>query len=57
MLQVARLAPNLLQEATDSVAGYIFSQFNDDGGAKDRSGQSDLYYPVFALEGLVANTV
>ena len=54
MLQVARLAPNLLQEATDPVAGYIFSQFNDDGGAKDRSGQSDLYYTVFALEGLVA---
>lgn len=54
MLQVARLAPKLLQEAADPVADYLRSQFNDDGGAKDRAGQSDLYYTVFALEGLVA---
>ena len=54
MLQVARLSPNLLQEAADSVADYLRSQFNDDGGAMDRSGQSDLYYTVFALEGLIA---
>lgn len=54
MLQVARLAPKLLQEASDPVAGFLHSQFNDDGGAADRSGQSDLYYTVFALEGLIA---
>ena len=54
MLQVARLAPNLLQEATDSVAEFFLSQFNKDGGAADRSGQSDLYYTVFAIEGLIA---
>ena len=54
MLQVARLAPKLLQEASDPVARFLHSQFNDDGGAADRSGQSDLYYTVFALEGLVA---
>lgn len=54
MLQVARLAPKLLQEASDQVAGFLHSQFNDDGGAADRSGRSDLYYTVFALEGLIA---
>ncbi len=54
MLQVARLAPNLLQEARDSVEEFLRSQFNEDGGAKDRSGNSDLYYSVFALEGLLA---
>ncbi len=54
MLQVARLAPKLLQDASDPVAAYFLSQFNDDGGARDRAGQSDLYYTVFALEGLIA---
>ena len=54
MLQVARLAPNLLQEASSPVAEYFLSQFNDDGGAADRAGQTDLYYTVFALEGLIA---
>jgi hypothetical protein len=54
MLQVARLAPNLLQESTDRVADFLRSQFNDDGGARDRAGKSDLYYTVFALEGLIA---
>jgi len=54
MLQVARLAPKLLQEAAEPVAGFLRAQFNDDGGARDRAGRSDLYYTVFALEGLVA---
>lgn len=54
MLQVARLAPNLLQESADRVAEYLRSQFNGDGGARDRSGKSDLYYTVFALDGLIA---
>ena len=54
MLQVARLAPNLLREASSPVAAYFLSQFNGDGGAADRAGQSDLYYTVFALEGLIA---
>ena len=54
MLQVARLAPKLLQEAADPVAEFFRSQFNDDGGTKDRAGKSDLYYTVFALEGLIA---
>ena len=54
MLQVARLAPNLLREAASPVAEFFLSRFNDDGAATDRAGQSDLYYTVFALEGLIA---
>jgi hypothetical protein len=54
MLQVARLAPNLLQEAAEPVALFFREQFNQDGGARDRAGKSDLYYTVFALEGLIA---
>lgn len=54
MLQVARLAPKLLQEAADPVAEFLRSQFNPDGGARDRAGKSDLYYTVFALDGLIA---
>ena len=54
MLQVARLAPNLLQEAAEPVARFFHEQFNEDGGARDRAGKSDLYYTVFALEGLIA---
>jgi hypothetical protein len=54
MLQVARLAPNLLEQAADRVADFFRSQFNEDGGARDRAGKSDLYYTVFTLEGLIA---
>lgn len=54
MLQVARLAPNLLAEAAPLVAEFLEQQFTDDGGACDRSGKSDLYYTAFALDGLVA---
>lgn len=54
MLQVARLAPTLLDEAAAPVADYLRGQFNPDGGVRDRSGASDLYYTVFGLEGLAA---
>ncbi len=54
MLQVARLAPNLLLEAGDRVVEFFNDQINGDGGAKDRAGESDLYYTVFCIEGLVA---
>ncbi len=54
MLQVARLAPRHLADATDRVRSFLQAQFNDDGGGKDRAGNSDLYYTVFVLEGLVA---
>ncbi len=54
MLQAAGLAPSLLLEAGERVIGFLHGQLNQDGGAKDRSGRSDLYYTVFALEGLMA---
>lgn len=54
MLQVARLAPKLLGDSADLVRAFLASQQNADGGFKDRSGGSDLYYTVFGLEGLLA---
>lgn len=55
MMQVARLAPKVLgDEATQLVIRFLKSQQNDDGGFKDRKGQSDLYYTVFALDALTA---
>ncbi len=54
MLQVARLAPRLLGDATELVAGFVHGQWNPDGGVRDRAGQSDLYYTVFGLEALQA---
>ncbi len=54
MLQVARLAPNVLGEATDPVRQFLRSLQNPDGGFNDRGGNSDLYYTAFGLEGLIA---
>ena len=54
MLEAARAARNTLNEAAGSVVEFILSRFNEDGGAKDRSGKSDLYYTVFAIESLLA---
>lgn len=54
MLQVARLAPRLLGESSELVSRFLHSQLHPDGGFMDRSGESDLYYTVFGLEGLIA---
>jgi prenyltransferase beta subunit len=54
MLQVARLAQKPLGDAADSVVTFLRNQLNDDGGFKDRAGESDLYYSVFGLDGLIA---
>jgi len=54
MLQVARLAPQQLGESRDLVAGFLRSRLAPDGGFLNRGGESDLYYTVFGLEGLVA---
>lgn len=54
MLQVARLAPKALGDATTLISTFLHDQWNDDGGAQDRAGASDLYYTVFATEGLIA---
>ena len=54
MLQVARLAPKVLGEATELVGSFVLEHLNDDGGFRDRDGASDLYYSVFGLESLIA---
>jgi prenyltransferase beta subunit len=54
MLQIARLSPKQLGDSTQLVTGFLHSQLNENGGFKDRSGSSDLYYTVFGLEGLIA---
>jgi prenyltransferase beta subunit len=54
MLQVARLAPKLLGESTPLVLDFFLRQQHHDGGFRDRSGRSDLYYTVFGIEGLLA---
>jgi prenyltransferase beta subunit len=53
MLQVARLAPKSLGESAALVETFLRGQQGDDGGFKDRSGHSDLYYTVFGIEGLL----
>ena len=54
MLQVARLARNLLHDASDLVREFLLGELTEDGGFRDRAGQPDLYYTVFGLESLLA---
>ncbi len=54
MLQVARLAPNLLAEAAPVLTAFLLDELAEDGGARDREGKSDLYYTAFLLDALVA---
>jgi prenyltransferase beta subunit len=54
LVQVARLAPNVLGDATPLVAEFLQSQRTAEGGFADRAGRSDLYYTVFGLESLLA---
>ena len=54
MLQVARLAPKQLGESHGLVAAFLRGCLNPDGGFRNRTGDSDLYYTVFGLEGLIA---
>ena len=54
MLQVARLAPRVLDDATELVAAFIKGQQNPDGGFRDKSGNSDLYYTVFGIDSALA---
>ena len=54
MLQVARLAPKVLGDSVGLVDTFVRSQWNADGGVRDRAGVSDLYYAVFGLECLQA---
>jgi len=50
MLQVARLAPRVLGDSTELIRSFLQRIENSDGGFKDRSGASDLYYTVFGIE-------
>ncbi|SVD88449.1 uncharacterized protein METZ01_LOCUS441303, partial [marine metagenome] len=52
MLQVARVTPKILGDASELVQTFLTSQQNTDGGFKDRVGKSDLYYTVFGLDAL-----
>ena len=54
MLQVARVAPRMLGEASDLVVAFLRAKQDDCGGFVDREGKPDLYYTVFGLEGLMA---
>ena len=54
MLQVARVAPKVLGDASELVQDFLLAQQNADGGFKDREGKSDLYYTVFGLDALAA---
>lgn len=54
MLQVARLAPRVLEDATELVGAFLTGQQNPDGGFRDKSGSSDLYYTVFGLDACLA---
>ena len=54
MLQVARLAPKLLDDAAGLVLEFLNRQRHPSGGFKDRAGEPDLYYTVFGLDGLFA---
>jgi hypothetical protein len=54
MLQVARLAPSLLGDASELVERFVRSQQAADGGFFNRDGKSDLYYTSFAIDALTA---
>lgn len=54
MLQVARLAPQLLGDAAELVRAFIRAQILECGAFPDRDGRADLYYTVFGMEALLA---
>jgi len=54
MLQVARLAPKILGDVAGMVADFFARHQSEDGGFKGRTGESDLYYTVFGMDGLIA---
>lgn len=54
MLQVARLATQVLGESAALIEAFVRSKLNADGGFADRNGESDLYYTSFAIDALTA---
>jgi hypothetical protein len=49
-LTLRRGATSLGAEAAGAVRDFVFGQFNEDGGFRGRSRESDVYYTVFGLE-------
>ena len=54
MLAAASRAKDLLDDSAGLVADFLNARINNDGGFRGRSEQSDLYYTVFGIEGLIA---
>lgn len=54
MLQVARLAPSVLEGSTDLVRDFVLARQCRDGGFRGRDDSSDLYYTAFAIDALTA---
>ncbi len=54
MLQVARLAPRMLEDSAELVREFLLRQLGRSGGGRDRAGGADLYYTIFVLAGLQA---
>ncbi|MEM0896522.1 MAG: prenyltransferase/squalene oxidase repeat-containing protein [Verrucomicrobiota bacterium] len=54
LLQVARLAPQMLGESAELVQKFVRDRRSDDGGFQDRDGNSDLYYTVFGIDSYLA---
>ena len=54
MLQVARLAPQMLGDSAPLVESFVRSQRHASGGFTDRTGKPDVYYTVFGLDSLLA---
>ena len=48
MLQVARLAPQLLGASAEKVLAFLQEQWNADGGARDRAGPVTVGFVEFA---------
>ena len=54
MLQVARLSRKQLGDSAGLTLSFLQRQINENGGFRDRGGNSDLYYTVFGLESFTA---
>jgi len=54
MLQVARLGALALGDSLPVVRDFLRSCLSENGAGKDRDGNADLYYTIFALAGLQA---
>jgi prenyltransferase beta subunit len=51
-IQVSRLSVPVLDESVPLVGDFLLSLQKPDGGFRDREGNSDLYYSVFAIDSL-----